>query len=498
MMIAAEQSNVDPGLSSNGEMLTPERRREPHTQARADITNGVSASSLQYGSRAEFIAMQVTSLALDHLLRAVGDPVAELRDIGPGHPEFDRAQTIRAAAGVLAKHPDTFPAIAQAIQTADGLAVSPRTRAHFAAAEAWLSGNPVLAAESYASILSRWPCDLLALRLALSCYFFLGWHDQLCAVVDTVVPAWTRDQRNCGFVLAMASFAHAENGDAAYAEALGREALAGDPACPLGVHAVAHAIAESGRHRDGAKWMRDQGAQWATESRMRTHNAWHLAMFDAEEGNVASALGILDAWLLPASAGSPLDGCDAAALLWRLSTDGVGDEGRWCKISDAFERTMTPGFWPYVDLHAALAHLTAGKRARAQRLAHAIERYAEGGNCAALRARHITQPGLRALCAWADGRYGEAAGLLAGLRLVLGDVGGSRVQLEVFKSIEHEAVRRQRARQCDQPQPPTAKEQAMRSVTWCVVEEVKSGDRAIGGQPLTTADVKAIAARKAA
>jgi 4-oxalocrotonate tautomerase len=34
----------------------------------------------------------------------------------------------------------------------------------------------------------------------------------------------------------------------------------------------------------------------------------------------------------------------------------------------------------------------------------------------------------------------------------------------------------------------------MRSVTWVVVEEVKSGDWGIGGTPLTTADVHALAA----
>ncbi len=33
----------------------------------------------------------------------------------------------------------------------------------------------------------------------------------------------------------------------------------------------------------------------------------------------------------------------------------------------------------------------------------------------------------------------------------------------------------------------------MRSVTWCVVEEVASGDWGIGGQPLTTEDVLALA-----
>jgi 4-oxalocrotonate tautomerase len=36
----------------------------------------------------------------------------------------------------------------------------------------------------------------------------------------------------------------------------------------------------------------------------------------------------------------------------------------------------------------------------------------------------------------------------------------------------------------------------MRPVTWVVVEEVKSGDWGIGGNPLTTDDVKALAAGK--
>ena len=33
----------------------------------------------------------------------------------------------------------------------------------------------------------------------------------------------------------------------------------------------------------------------------------------------------------------------------------------------------------------------------------------------------------------------------------------------------------------------------MRPVTWCIVEEVKSGDWGIAGKPLTTGDVKALA-----
>ena len=36
----------------------------------------------------------------------------------------------------------------------------------------------------------------------------------------------------------------------------------------------------------------------------------------------------------------------------------------------------------------------------------------------------------------------------------------------------------------------------MRPVTWVVVEEVKSGDWGVGGNPLTTADAHALAAGK--
>jgi len=398
--------------------------------------------------------MQATSLALDYLLRAVGDPVAEVSAIGPGHPEFGRAQIIRAGAGVLAKSVDALPAIAQVLRTAPGAPMSTQTRVHLAAAEAWVSGNPVLAAERYASILAKWPHDLLALRLALSSYFFLGWHEQLREVVDGTMLAWRHDRPGFQFVLAMASFAHAESGNAAYAETLGRQALASNPACPLGVHAVAHALAASGRHDQGAQWMRDQRTHWATASRMCTHNAWHLSMFEAEEGNVESALAILDAWLLPAGARSALDACDATALLWRLTNDGVDDAGRWSRLSDAFERILTPGFWPYVDLHAALAHLTALKQERVRKLAQSVDRCAEGTSYAALRARHVTRPGLQALRAQAEGRYDEAAAAFAGLQPFLGCAGGSRVQLEVFQRIEHQAV--QRRSQHSQPQPSPA------------------------------------------
>jgi hypothetical protein len=417
---------------------------ETRATAEAEIVSLVSVDG--HGSRACVDSMLMnapsTSRALEHLLCGIGNPIVELDGIGRGHPEFNRAQTLRAAAGIIAKVPAAMPAVAQAVRGADVAAASERTRAHFAAAETWLAGNPILAAESYAFVLSRWPRDLLALRLAESCYFFLGQHERLCAVIDGVLPAWPEQDDAFKYVLAMAAFAHAENGDEARAKALGRKALARNPSCPFGVHAMAHAIAGSSGPAEAARWMREQSAQWERESGLRTHNAWHLAMFEADAGNYDSALELLDAWLLPATAASALDACDATALLWRLALEGIDVAARWRRVSEAFEHNVTPGFWPFIDLHAMLAHIAAGEAGRTARLAQAVARGAQGADYASLRARHITQPGFLALGAFAEGRYGDAATLLAGLRPILGYAGGSKVQLELFTSVEREAARR--------------------------------------------------------
>jgi hypothetical protein len=381
--------------------------------------------------------MTAIDIALDRLLRAAGDPLAALQGIVPGDPAFGEALRVRMAMGIIAKSPAAFPAIRDAIAALPGTAAA--AAGHVEAAQAWVAGEPEVAAHAYASVVQRWPQDVLALRLAQSTFFYLGWHEGLRRLVDGVLAATPRTSAMYGFVLAVASHAHAEVGNAEQAQALGRQALGLDPACPSGVHAVAHAYAGSGRSREGARWMRDQVVHWAGDSRMRTHNAWHLGMFDAADGDPRSALGILDGWLLPAAAHSALEACDATALLWELTRGGLEAAGRWHALSDAFERCLWPGFWPYVDLHAALAHLAAGNPDRARHLAQDVDRCATGCDHAALRARRITQPGMRALIAWAEGRYAEASAGFAALRPVLGDMGGSRVQLEIFTRLEREA-----------------------------------------------------------
>ena len=69
------------------------------------------------------------------------------------------------------------------------------------------------------------------------------------------------------------------------------------------------------------------------------------------------------------------------------------------------------------------------------------------------------------------------------------------VQVKLIEGVFTETQKREMIRKLTDAMVSIEGE-AMRPVTWVVVEEVKSGDWGIGGKPLTTADVKAIAAGK--
>jgi len=373
-----------------------------------------------------------TRRATNSLLCAVGDPLAALEDVRPGDADFPRAQCIRIATAVIAKLPSALPRISDALGPLAHSRPAPVERLHLDAGEAWLAGDPLRAIDLYAEITEREPQDLLALRLAMSCCFFVGDHRRSCAIADSVRPRIRNRDPGHGHALALSSFAHAEIGDSEKAERLGREALEVDPSCPLGVHAVAHSMAEAGDSPGGAAWMRAQRAQWSVVSRMRTHNAWHLAMFDVDNERLDTAIGILDGCLLPAADRWPLDACDAAALLWRLTRAGVDVGARWRRLSDAFEATWQPGYWPYVDLHAAVAHGSAGQGERLQALKDIIASCAAGGGFAGIRARQLTQPALGALDAWLRGDATGASARIEALGGGLRAVGGSRAQIEVF------------------------------------------------------------------
>ena len=69
------------------------------------------------------------------------------------------------------------------------------------------------------------------------------------------------------------------------------------------------------------------------------------------------------------------------------------------------------------------------------------------------------------------------------------------IQVKLIEDVFTEAQKREMVRKLTDAMVSIEGEN-MRPVTWVVIEEVRSGNWGIGGKPLTTADVEALAAGK--
>ena len=388
-------------------------------------------------------AAEIFDRALDGFLRASEDPVAHIQPMLVEHPDFVMGHMLVASTAIAAKHPSMLPTLRSALDAAqaNGVQSTEQERAHCVAARAWVNEQPELAAQYYTAILREWPRDLLALRLAQSCHFFLGNRRALRDVAELVWPFWNAGMPGYEHLLAMMAFGCAEHGDDDWAEARGFQALARQPASPFAIHAVAHALSVRGKFKQGALFMRQHRPNWLTDGRMVAHNLWHAAMFELESGQPARAMKILDECLMPQAARSASNAADATALLWRLALDGADPGARWSLLSDCWAIHASPGYWPFLDLHAAIAFSAAGHELRARSLVQAISARAQQTG-PSHDARVITLSALRTVEAFVAGAYSDVRDILRRLRPTLERIGGSHAQRELFGRMLAEAERR--------------------------------------------------------
>src|SRR6478609_5659106 len=144
------------------------------------------------------------------------------------HATADAAPSIDA---LLAAHPEFLPAhllkIAQLVAAKDAAALpahepsaGPRERAHLAAARAWLARKPLQAAKIYTQLAKDGYGDALAVRLAQSCWYFLGRRMDVRAVAEHAFRTWWPERPGFDAVIAMTAFGAAETNDGARAEEL--------------------------------------------------------------------------------------------------------------------------------------------------------------------------------------------------------------------------------------------------------------------------------------
>lgn len=370
--------------------------------------------------------------AFDEALRAYatyhGDPVAALDRGIAAAPECAMLWLAKAWLYGLATEPGATAMARDFVAQAQALAGGKREAAHGEALARLLAGNWT----SAGLVLERWqaemPHDLLALQSGHLIDFFSANARALRDRVARVLPLW-RDVPGESWVMGMAAFGFEEAGDYARAEDLGREAVERDPHDSWAHHAVAHVMEMMGRPQDGLGWMIAREPYWASDDdNLQVHNWWHRALCHIETDDIAGALALYDGPVRRGGLGLALPLADGAALLWRLEMQGADVGTRWEELSDKWEGHEAPGFYAFNDLHAAMAHVGAGRFDRAGRLLSG----ASGDSEAAGWMRRYGLPLVEGVIAFRRGDYDLAADRLMQARHISGGFGGSHAQRDVI------------------------------------------------------------------
>lgn len=371
----------------------------------------------------------------DLSLSFVGDPVSEIEGLLAKHPDFVMGHCFKA--GLLTQTMETrvYDSMLASVVAAEALAAraNDRERGHIAALRAWVDGDFFGAVQHWEEVLVRYPFDLLALQFVHLTDVLLGDTVGQRDCVARVFPLWDESIPGYEFVLGFYSFGLEENRDFAYAEELGRRAVAMRPQHPYAIHAVAHVMEMKGRQVGGIWWMRSRTDDWAGTN-FANHLWWHLSLLHLDLMQVDRVLEIYDHHLRSsAPSGDKYEELDAAALLWRLKLLDIDVGDRWTVLADKWESSATDTLYAFNDVHAMMAFVADGRDAVAERLLNANERYVDHASDANVAmSRIIGLPFCRALQAFARGDYGRCVDVLLPVRYRTNRLGGSYAQRDVI------------------------------------------------------------------
>jgi len=348
-------------------------------------------------------------------------------------PQFVMGQVLRGYLMLQFGNAALLPA-ARKFHAAAGTGAAAATRReqlHVQALGTWIGGDVEGADRQFEQLLTEYPHDLLAIKLAHYNYFWLGDKENLKGVAQRVFPRWSRNIPGYGYLLGMLAFGLEECGDYREAERTGRRAVEIHPGDHWATHAVAHVMEMEGRHRDGIAWMDGLKQHWERSNNFVYHLWWHRAMYPWELEQFDQVLDLYDRHIRKEQSDFYLDLQNAVSMLWRLELRGIDVGGRWLELAEKSRLHLNDLQLPFSDMHYLMALLRAGDREGARSIVESMREYSRQRTTYAPIVKTVSLPVAEALTAFTEGRYGEAADKLAGVQKELHRAGGSHAQRDV-------------------------------------------------------------------
>lgn len=359
-----------------------------------------------------------------------------LLDVAAANPDLPLARIYAASLFLFAQTEAARATAATHLDAArarlDG--ADERIRALFHAVERWHANAIHEAADAFEALTRCWPRDIAAAKMCEFLYYVLG--QQHCgrrfrAHMARLEPANPDDPD----LLSMAAFAHELCDDFAAAEATAARSIALAPCNPWAEHAWSHALVRQGRIDEGKRRLEAFLPSLRRCGRMiECHDAWHLALLNLEDLDLAAAERILrdEVW----RGGSDVVGeqLDAISLGWRIEIAGGSAGDLWPDVAARVTARAAETFMPFNNAHFAYALARAGRTDVLDAMLASVVRRAAASDDEAVRVwRPVGQPVVEAMAAAGRGDVVQAAVLLAPVVDVLPSIGGSDAQNDLFR-----------------------------------------------------------------
>jgi hypothetical protein len=214
--------------------------------------------------------------------------------------------------------------------------------------------------------LEDYPTDALAVQTCVGVFGLIGFSgkrgreaEQL-AFTTQFLPHFKDDP----WFLGQHAFSQGEVGQIEVASETIAQALEGDAGNAHNAHVNSHILYEQGKTREGFGFLQDWWKGHGNTGFMACHVAWHVGIWAIELGEIKVMWDFIDAHVNPDSAsGPPINVLtDYVAFLFRLFCAGRDvPQERWIAASDYAQKVFPNPGMAFVDVHAAVAHLMAGR-----------------------------------------------------------------------------------------------------------------------------------------
>jgi tetratricopeptide (TPR) repeat protein len=318
---------------------------------------------------------------------------------------------------------------------------SEREQSIVAATEVWVEGDVARAIATGAEHVAAWPRDLPMAKIAQYHLFNLGDAPGMLRIGHRAVAA----NPDVAYAHGMLAFAQEQCHWLRDAEETAHDALRLYAEEPWAQHALAHVMLTTGRNAEARAFLEEAAPHWESlTSFMHTHNWWHLALVQIEQGDAARVLDYYDRHIWGVCKEFVQDQIGAVSLLVRLELAGVDVGDRWDDLAPYLAARIEDHVQPFLSMQYLLGLARAGRGDRAAEAAAMLVAIrataASAPPPSAMAWQGVCVPACEALLAWTAGDWQGCIDRLGPVLPRMAEIGGSHAQRDLFEQVLNDSL----------------------------------------------------------